>query len=163
MCKLYVFRGGTCMGRGSRERRRDERQTVRQRQSYWRETRIRPWTVYAAVAAAVFQIALNSQRLCGINEWMSECMNGRVIFKTTTKVPRKHQCCRQFHCTANARIWRCNVTWYDDVMLSALQICLHFPHREQKAALKQRLLPEQVGFHFVAQRIDVWWDLGAQS
>lgn len=33
-----------------------------------RETWISLWTVDAAVAAAVFQIALNSQRLRGLNE-----------------------------------------------------------------------------------------------
>lgn len=45
---------------------------LRERELYCRETWIMLWTVDAAVAAAVFQIALNSQRLCGMNEWMSE-------------------------------------------------------------------------------------------
>lgn len=47
-----------------------EREKKRETESelYCRETWIRLWTVDAAVAAAVFQIALNSQRLCGMNE-----------------------------------------------------------------------------------------------
>ncbi len=54
---------------GVRERERErEREAERQRELYCRETWIRLWTVDAAVAAAVFQIALNSQRLYGMNE-----------------------------------------------------------------------------------------------
>lgn len=53
------------------------------------ETWISLWTVDAAVAAAVFQIALNSQRLCEMNEWMDgwmvEWMNVGVIFQATVQ------------------------------------------------------------------------------
>lgn len=44
------------------------REKEREIELYCRETWIMLWTVDAAVAAAVFQIALNSQRLCGMNE-----------------------------------------------------------------------------------------------
>lgn len=60
-----------CMGHSRRESRRaegEEKKREMERALYCRETWIMRWTVDAAVAAAVFQIALNSQRLCGMNE-----------------------------------------------------------------------------------------------
>ena len=45
-----------------------ERQTERQREHFCRETWIRLWPLHAAVAAAVLQIALDSQRLCAMYE-----------------------------------------------------------------------------------------------
>lgn len=50
---------------GLRERKKKREM---ERALYCRETWIMCWTVDAAVAAAVFQIALNSQRLCRMNE-----------------------------------------------------------------------------------------------
>ncbi len=60
-----------CIGRGRREKAQEVRESEKKQtegELYCRETWIMLWTVDAAVAAAVFQIALNSQRLCGMNE-----------------------------------------------------------------------------------------------
>ena len=57
---------GVCVEGVDGVRERKQRET--ERELYCRETWIMLWSVDAAVAAAVFQIALNSQRLCGMNE-----------------------------------------------------------------------------------------------
>ncbi len=63
------------------------------RELYCRETWIMLWTVYAAVAAAVFEIALNSQRLCGMNEWMNAWMNEwQHDLQNNHAASRKRQC-----------------------------------------------------------------------
>lgn len=48
--------------------REREREREMERELHCHETWISLWTVDAAVAAAVFEITLNSQRLRGMNE-----------------------------------------------------------------------------------------------
>lgn len=62
-----------------RQRVKKEGCCARQRELFCHETWIRQWTVPAAVAAAVLQIAPDSQRLCAMNEWQTEWMNGEKI------------------------------------------------------------------------------------
>lgn len=66
MCSIGACVGATAEEKGKRAEREEKREM--EGELHCHETWISLWTVDAAVAAAVFQIALNSQRLCEMNE-----------------------------------------------------------------------------------------------
>lgn len=139
---------------------------VKERKTNWESTSVvRPglgsWTLHAAVAAAVLQIALDSQRLWAMNECHTEWMNGGVMFKTTQhdihtplSFEKGKRVREMVHDLFNPSGWHCGNhillllkwtrLWKSDLCLSRLTFTLSVKwcmQRSSESTLYQHFLP----------------------